>query len=62
MPPYLDFNCLLIYLTPSGYRRQFRNKVRAFAADLALAIAEHQLRTDSRRKIAEIIYSEAVQA
>lgn len=60
MPTY-DFNCRLIYYTPSGYRRHSFHKTRAIAADLAIEIAEKQLRNDKRRRVARVSYGEAIQ-
>lgn len=59
--PRLRFNCLLIYYTPSGYRRQSTHRTIASAADLALDIAEKQLRNDKRRRVAQVIYGKAMQ-
>lgn len=59
--PTLDFNCCITYLTPAGRRKHSWRKVRAIAADIALEIAERQLRTDRRRLIQCIIYGEAIQ-
>lgn len=59
--PALDFNCLLVYLTPAGHRRQSNHKTRAIAADIALEIAERQLRADKRRRVASVVYGEAIQ-
>lgn len=56
-----DFNCRLIYYTPAGHRRHSYHKTRAIAADLALDIAERQLRSDKRRSVAQISYGEAIQ-
>ncbi len=56
-----DFNCLLVYRTPAGHRRQSRHKTRAPAADLAMDIAEKQLRRDRRRKVDRVTYAEAIQ-
>ena len=60
MPRY-DFNCLLIYYTPCGYRRQSRHKTTAIAADVAIEVAEKQLRSDKRRRVARVSYGEAIQ-
>lgn len=60
MPTY-DFNCRLIYYTPGGYRRHSFHKTRAIAADLAIEIAERQLRSDKRRRVARVSYGEAIQ-
>ena len=59
--PYRDFNCLLIYRTPAGHRRQSRHKTRAVMADIALDIAERQLRADKRRLVARVTYGEAIE-
>ena len=59
--PVHDFNCRLIYYTPSGYRRHSFHKTRAIAADLAIEIAEKQLRADKRRRVARVSYGEAIQ-
>lgn len=60
--PRLRFNCLLIYYTPSGYRRQSHHRTIAPAADLALDIAEKQLRNDKRRRVDRVVYGKAIQA
>lgn len=60
MPCY-DFNCLLVYRTAAGYRRQSRHKTRATCADIALDVAERQLRGDKRRCVARVTYAEAIQ-
>ena len=60
--PALDFNCRLTYLTPAGHRRHSHHKTRAIAADIALEIAERQLRADKRRRAASVIYGEAIQS
>lgn len=60
--PALDFNCRLVYLTPAGHRRQSNHKTRAIAADIALEIAERQLRADKRRSVASVVYGEAIQS
>ncbi len=60
MPCY-DFNCLLIYYTPAGHRRNAHIKTRAIAADIALDIAEKLLRRDKRRHVGRIVYGEAIQ-
>lgn len=57
-----DFNCLLIYLTPNGHRKQASFKTTAIAADVALEVAERLLRNDARRKVASVIYGKAIQA
>lgn len=59
--PALDFNCLLTYVTPSGNRKHSHHKTRAIAADIALDIAERQLRRDKRRRVARVTYGEAIQ-
>jgi len=59
--PALDFNCRLVYLTPAGHRRHSSHKTRAIAADIALEIAERQLRRDKRRRVASVVYGEAIQ-
>lgn len=59
--PALDFNCRLIYYTPGGYRRHSFHRTRAIAADLAIEIAEKQLRADKRRRVASVVYGEAIQ-
>lgn len=61
MPKY-KFNCLLIYYTASGYRRQSHHHTIAPAADLALDIAERQLRNDKRRRVGRVVYGKAIQA
>lgn len=60
--PRLRFNCLLIYYTASGYRRQSHHRTIATAADLALEIAEKQLRADKRRRVGRVVYGKAIQA
>ena len=60
--PALDFNCRLVYLTPAGHRRHSHHKTRAIAADIALEIAERQLRADKRRRVARVTYGEAIQS
>lgn len=60
--PKYKFNCLLEYYTPSGYRRQSTHRTIASAADLALDIAEKQLRNDKRRRVAWVSYGKAIQA
>lgn len=57
----LRFNCLLIYVTPGGYRRQSHHRTIAPAADLALDIAERQLRGDRRRRVAKVVFGKAIQ-
>ena len=59
--PALDFNCRLTYVTPAGHRRHSHHKTRAIAADIALEIAERQLRADKRRRVARVTYGEAIQ-
>ena len=59
--PALDFNCRLVYLTPAGHRRHSSHKTRAIAADIALDIAERQLRADKRRRVASVVYGKAIQ-
>lgn len=59
--PALDFNCRLVYLTPAGHRRNSSHKTRAIMADIALETAERQLRADKRRRVASVIYGEAIQ-
>ena len=59
--PALDFNCRLVYYTPAGHRRHFYGKTRAAMADIALEIAERQLRADKRRRVARVSYGEAIQ-
>lgn len=59
--PALDFNCRLTYVTPAGHRRHSRHKTRAIAADIALEIAERQLRADKRRRVARVTYGEAIE-
>lgn len=59
--PALDFNCCVTYLTPAGRRRHSHHKTRAIAADIALDIAERQLRADKRRRVASVVYGEAIQ-
>lgn len=59
--PALDFNCRLVYLTPAGHRRHTSHKTRAIAADIALEIAERQLRADKRRRVVSVIYGDAIQ-
>lgn len=58
---YLDFNCLLIWLTPCGKRNQRWIQTTAIAADLALDLAERILRSDKRRKVVRVLYGEARQ-
>ena len=60
MPTY-DFNCMLTYYTPSGYRRHSHHKVRAIMADIALDIAERQLRSDKRRRVGHVTFGKAIQ-
>lgn len=60
--PALEFNCRLVYPTPAGHRRHSYHKTRAIAADIALEIAERQLRADKRRRVASVIYGEAIQS
>ena len=59
--PTFDFNCLLVYRTPAGHRRQSRHKTRAVMADIALDIAERQLRADKRRRVDRVTYGKAIQ-
>lgn len=59
--PYRDFNCRLVYYTPAGHRRHFYGKTRAVMADIALDIAERQLRADKRRLVARVSYGEAIE-
>ena len=56
-----NFNCRLTYYTESGYEKHSYHKTIAPAADLALEIAEKQLRADKRRKVGLISYGEAIQ-
>ena len=56
-----DFNCRLVYYTPAGNRRHSYHKTRATCADIALDIAERQLRSDKRRHVARVTYGEAIQ-
>ena len=58
----LLFNCVICYTTPSGQRRYFRTKTIAPAADLAVELAERQLRSDRRRRVGSTVYTQAVQA
>ena len=60
--PRLRFNCLLIYYTASGYRRQSHHRTIASSADLALDIAEKQLRNDKRRRVDRVVYGRAIRA
>ena len=60
--PRHRFNCLLIYYTASGYRRQSTHRTIASSADLALEIAEKQLRADKRRRVDRVVYGKAIQA
>ena len=60
MPCY-DFNCMLVYRTPAGHRRQSRHKTRAITADIALEIAEKLLRADKRRRVDRVVYGKAIQ-
>jgi hypothetical protein len=59
--PYRDFNCRLVYYTPAGHRRHFYGKTRAVMADIALDIAERQLKADKRRLVARVTYGEAIE-
>ena len=59
--PYRDFNCRLVYYTPAGRRCHSYHKTRAIAADLAIEIAEKQLRADKRRRVARVTYGEAIE-
>ena len=59
--PVLAFNCRLTYLTPAGHHRHSSHKTRAVAADIALDVAERQLRRDKRRRVASIVYGEAIE-
>ena len=56
------FNCMLVYHTPAGKRIHFRTKAIAPAADLAVELAERQLRSDRRRRVGSTVYTQAVQA
>ena len=56
----MDFNCVYIYRTPAGHRKQFRCVITSQSADLAVEIGERLLRSDKRRTIGVIEYSEAV--
>ena len=58
----LLFNCTILYLTPGGQRRYFRTKTIAPAADLAVELAERQMRSDRRRRVGTTVYTQAVQA
>lgn len=60
--PKYKFNCLLEYYTPGGYRRQSHHSTIATAADLALEIAEKQLRNDKRCRVDRVVYGKAIQA
>lgn len=59
--PVLTFRCRLTYLTPHGKLNGAVYVTRAIAADLALDHAETLLRSDKRRRVAQIKYKEAVQ-
>lgn len=56
----MDFNCVYIYRTPAGNRKQFRYRVKAVSADLAVEIGERLMRSDKRRNVGVVEYSEAV--
>lgn len=59
--PYRDFNCRVVYYTPGGHRRTAHHKTRAVMADIALDIAERQLKADKRRLVARVTYGEAIE-
>lgn len=59
--PTFDFNCMLTYYTPNGRRRHSHHKVRATLADIALDIAERQLRSDKRRSVDRVVFGKAIQ-
>ncbi len=59
--PTRDFNCRLVYLTPAGHRRTAHVKTRAALADAALDVAERLLARDQRRKVARVVYAEAIE-
>ena len=60
--PYRDFNCRLVYYTPAGRRCHSYHKTRAVMADIALDIAEKQLRNDKRRRVDRVVWGKAIQA
>jgi hypothetical protein len=55
------FNCTIVYTTPRGWRKHFRAKTIAPAADLALEIAERLLHADRRRQVHAVEYTQAIQ-
>ena len=55
------YNCTIVYLTPAGHRAHFYTKAVAQAADLALELAQRHLTHDTRRKVREIVYMEAIE-
>lgn len=59
--PTKDFNCMVTYETVGGRRKSAHCKTRAAAADIALDIAERQLRADKRRRVARVVYGKAIE-
>ena len=59
--PCHNFNCLIVYYTPSGLRKSANVKTRATSADLALEIAERLLRRDKRRSVSRVTFGRAIQ-
>lgn len=59
--PMLTFRCRVTYLTPHGKIGGAVYVVRAIAADLAVDHAETLLRSDKRRNVKQITYTEAIQ-
>lgn len=60
-PPLTRFLCLIVYKTPGGATREYSCVTEAFAADLALTIADKRLANDKRRVVASVLYSEAIE-
>ena len=60
MPPR-HFNCMVTYETVGGRRKSAHCKTSAAAADIALDIAERQLRADKRRRVARVVYGKAIE-
>jgi len=59
--PCHDFNCRLVYLTPTGVPRTAHYKTRAILADIALEVAERMLKRDKRRRVGRVVFGEAFQ-
>ena len=56
-----NYACTLIYRTTANRRKQFRTFVYALSADIAVEKAERLMRADTRRDVARVAYSDAIQ-